>query len=119
MGIDDAMKGIGRAETAAVFELGKQLGFGNLMRQASRLWQGMPKVQGGGGLACAVGAPVGLCELCTHLGSEAGAADCAWCEGGGWLTNHVAMLQRKAADSKKRAAKRAKARKKAKTRPAQ
>ena len=103
MSIDVAVKDIERAEANAIFELCKRMGFGNVMATASRLWQGLPAEQGGGPAAFAVGPCVGECAPCEHLDSKEGARGCAWCEGCGWLTTHVAKLQRRAAECKKQA----------------
>lgn len=94
MSIDEAMSNLRRAQQEAAFELGRSMGFGELMYAVSRLWQGT-----GDPRALAIGPSVKKCVPCDHQGAE-DAGGCAWCGGCGWVTKRVKELQDQAGEKK-------------------
>lgn len=90
MSFGEAMENLARAEQSAVFELGRRMGFGNLMFAASRLWQGLGQPG-----AFSVGPCVESCVPCPHPGltKEDPPHKCDWCCGCGWVTKRVLEAQ--------------------------
>ena len=96
MSMDEAMQKIQMAEQGAAFELGRRMGFGNLMSTVSRLWQGT-----GQGGAFAVGPCVEACTPCPHPGTTEEDPHCDWCCGCGWVTWKVLEAMPKPSSRKK------------------
>lgn len=78
------------SEDSMVYRLCEQIGYGNVMQRAGRLWGEKDGVSGGGKT---VGPYADGTVPCWHPGAD---PHCDWCYGCGWLTKNVAELVRAA-----------------------
>ncbi len=87
---DEMMRGR-LMERRDVIELGRRIGFGNMMSLASEAWQAELELsKSGSGIAAFV---VGPCKaFAVPCGCE-GSKDCDWCCATGWLTKKVKEIK--------------------------
>jgi len=77
-------------EALAVYNLGKSIGFGNMMSLAQEAWEGMLESEYGYDGGAFV---VGPCKVSVVRCGCSSPKDCVWCCGCGWLTAHVKKIK--------------------------
>lgn len=79
-------------EEKLVKELGDQIGYGNMMHLASKIWKNMLKdkwnIEGGEFIVGPCASMVVPCECDVR-------SNCEWCCGCGWVTKHVKNMKDK------------------------
>ena len=91
MPVTDQMRGQLSIERGLVLDLGRRIGFGNMMSLASEAWQTeLESSKSGSDIAAFV---VGPCKAFVVPCGCGGSKDCDWCCATGWLTKKVKEIK--------------------------
>ena len=91
MPVTDEMRGQLSIERELVLDLGRRIGFGNMMSLASEAWQTeLESSKSGSGIAAFA---VGPCKAFIVPCGCGGSKDCDWCCATGWLTRKVKEIK--------------------------
>jgi hypothetical protein len=96
MPVTDQMKGQLAIERELVLDLGRRIGFGNMMSLASEAWQAELESKYGSDAAAFV---VGPCKASVVPCGCEGLKYCGWCGASGWLTEKVKEIKDAKEDS--------------------
>lgn len=90
MPVTDEMRGQLSIECELVLDLGRRIGFGNMMSLASEAWQSELESKYGSDAGAFI---VGPCKASVVPCGCGGSKDCDWCCATGWLTRKVKEIK--------------------------